>query len=95
MGESAERHERYHTLALSSQDGEDGVLLTKPENSTGQTRVIVIAGEPLDQQVVQYGPFVVNTQRQAMEAVMDFRQGKNGFENAVGWESKIGKQLRG
>lgn len=30
-----------------------------------------------------------------MEAVMDFRQGKNGFENAVGWESKIGKELRG
>jgi hypothetical protein len=30
-----------------------------------------------------------------MEAVRDFREGKNGFENAVGWESKLGKELRG
>jgi hypothetical protein len=34
-------------------DGEDGVQLTKPENTTGETRFVLIAGEPLDQPVVQ------------------------------------------
>nr|XP_031863610.1 uncharacterized protein CI109_000862 [Kwoniella shandongensis]KAA5530682.1 hypothetical protein CI109_000862 [Kwoniella shandongensis] len=87
-------HDKYHTLVLTCQPGENGVTLTRPESSSTEeeeTRFVLVAGEPLDQKVVQYGPFVVNTQRQAMEAVTDFRMGRNGFERAVGWESEIGK----
>lgn len=56
LGEDATTHEKYHTLVLTSKDGEDGVQLTKPENSTGETRFVLIAGEPLDQPVVQVCP---------------------------------------
>lgn len=53
IGQDATSHEKYHTLVLTSQDGEDGVQLTKPDTSTGETRFVLIAGEPLDQEVVQ------------------------------------------
>lgn len=53
VGESSDKHSRYHTLVLSTQDGEDGVQLTRPTDSEGETRFVLIAGEPLDQEVVQ------------------------------------------
>lgn len=30
-----------------------------------------------------------------MEAIMDYQTGKNGFERAVGWKSKIAKDFKG
>ncbi|KAK4688011.1 quercetin 2,3-dioxygenase, partial [Tremellales sp. Uapishka_1] len=93
IGSSSSHYTQFHTVVLSSNPAESGVTFTKPLDSpAGEiTRFVLIAGEPLDQPVVQYGPFVVNTERQAREAIMDFRTGKNGFERAVGWESEIGK----
>lgn len=52
---------------------------------------VLIAGEPLDQKVVQYGPFVMNSQQQVQQALLDFRSYSNGFERARGWQSEIGK----
>ncbi|WRT63677.1 uncharacterized protein IL334_000600 [Kwoniella shivajii] len=92
VGDDSKIYDKYNTLVLSSQEGQEGVQFTRPEGEEGEeTRFILVAGQPLDQPVVQYGPFVVNTQRQAMEAISDFRMGRNGFEKAVGWESEIGK----
>jgi redox-sensitive bicupin YhaK (pirin superfamily) len=59
IGEDATNHEKYHTLVLTSKDGEDGVQLTKPDDTTGETRFVLIAGEPLDQPVVQVCPLWV------------------------------------
>ncbi|CAG8955843.1 hypothetical protein HYFRA_00011712 [Hymenoscyphus fraxineus] len=42
--------------------------------------VLLVAGKPLDQTVVQYGPFVLTTQEDALQAVSDYRASKNGFE---------------
>lgn len=53
IGESSDKHSQYHTLVLSTQHGEEGVQLTKPAESEGETRFVLIAGEPLDQEVVQ------------------------------------------
>jgi redox-sensitive bicupin YhaK (pirin superfamily) len=53
--------------------------------------LVLIAGQPLDQKVVQYGPFVMNTQAEVQQALMDFRSYSNGFERARGWQSEIGK----
>lgn len=53
VGESSDKHSQYHTLVLSTKDGEDGVQLTRPTDSEGETRFVLIAGEPLDQEVVQ------------------------------------------
>lgn len=42
------------------------------------TRVLLLSGEPLDEQVVSHGPFVMNSQTQIMEAMRDYQMGKMG-----------------
>ena len=55
--------------------------------------VVLVAGLPLDQKVVQYGPFVLNSQEEVYQAMLDYQSHSNGFERAAGWESKIGKSM--
>jgi redox-sensitive bicupin YhaK (pirin superfamily) len=50
----------------------DGLVL----RGQAGTRAIVIAGQPLSEPIAQYGPFVMNTREQLMQAVEDFRAGK-------------------
>ena len=42
------------------------------------TRVLLIAGRPLRQPIAQYGPFVMNTRVELMQAVEDFNTGRLG-----------------
>jgi redox-sensitive bicupin YhaK (pirin superfamily) len=50
----------------------DGVRIKAARDS----RFLVIAGKPLGEPIVQYGPFVMNTEAQLHEAVEDFRAGR-------------------
>jgi len=93
VGDEPFPHEKHNTLVLSSSPDESGVQLTRPPNTSEQTRFVLIAGQPLDQRVIQYGPFVVNTAQQVQDAFEDFQMGKNGFEKAPGWRSEIGKAM--
>ncbi len=43
------------------------------------TRVLLLSGEPLNEQMVSHGPFVMNTQTQIMEAMRDYQKGKMGI----------------
>lgn len=54
---------------------------------------VVIAGTPLDQPVVQYGPFVLNSQEEVMQTFADYQTHENGFERAKSWRSKIGHRV--
>lgn len=56
--------------------------------------LVIIAGQPLDQTVIQYGPFVLNTNEQVYEALLDYQSNSNGFERAKGWKSEIGRRKR-
>jgi quercetin 2,3-dioxygenase len=51
----------------------DGVRITAGSDGA---RAILIAGQPLKEPIVQYGPFVMNTQREIFKAVEDFRAGR-------------------
>ena len=55
--------------------------------------IVLVAGQPLDQKVVQYGPFVLNSEEEVYQAMMDFQTQSNGFERAKGWRSEIGKTM--
>ena len=41
-------------------------------------RVILFAGRPLEEPVVQYGPFVMNTEDEIRQAILDYRAGEFG-----------------
>ncbi|CDG82600.1 pirin family protein [Janthinobacterium agaricidamnosum] len=59
---------------LANTPGSDGVEIHAAEAS----RVILVAGQPLNEPIAQYGPFVMNTQAEIVEAVQDFRDGRFG-----------------
>ena len=54
--------------------GSDGVRIEAAQGG----RVILVAGQPLNEPIAQYGPFVMNTQAEVFQAVQDFREGKFG-----------------
>lgn len=53
----------------------DAVLFESGEHGA---RVILLAGEPLNEPIAAYGPFVMNTQREIMTAIEEFQSGRFG-----------------
>jgi redox-sensitive bicupin YhaK (pirin superfamily) len=56
---------------LSNTPGAEGLTLTAAEDA----RLILVAGKPLNEPIVQYGPFVMNTQQEIHQALDDYRNG--------------------
>jgi len=59
----------HSLVALSS--GDD-VMVTAGEQGT---RFILVAGRPIGEPIAQYGPFVMNTQKEIHQAMADYRDG--------------------
>ncbi|KAK0634812.1 RmlC-like cupin domain-containing protein [Bombardia bombarda] len=83
--------EQYHNVVF--EPAGDVVLAEVDAAAERSGRFVLIAGTPLDQKVVQYGPFVLNSQEEVYQAFMDYQTHTNGFERAKGWESEIGKSM--
>lgn len=47
--------------------------------AAGKARVLLLAGEPIDEPVVGYGPFVMNSRQEIMQAIEDFNSGRFGM----------------
>ncbi len=43
-------------------------------SSAAGARLLLIAGKPLREPIVQYGPFVMNTKEEIEQAIRDFRE---------------------
>jgi redox-sensitive bicupin YhaK (pirin superfamily) len=62
-----------HSLVLFANDGED-ISVRAEENAV----LLLLSGEPINEPIASYGPFVMNTQEEIYEAMREFQAGKYG-----------------
>jgi redox-sensitive bicupin YhaK (pirin superfamily) len=68
-GEKAGRHD----FVLFKNEGEEINV-----NAGKDSVVLLLSGEPINEPIAQYGPFVMNTNRELQEAFQEFQSGKFG-----------------
>jgi hypothetical protein len=61
-----------HTMALLRRDA-PAVRLAAPG---GPAEALLIAGKPIGEAIARFGPFVMNTREELMEAIRDYQEGK-------------------
>jgi len=61
-------------MVTFNQDGDAFSFESRKEST-----LLILSGEPINEKIAQYGPYVMNTQTEIMEAMRDFQQGKMGF----------------
>ncbi|MBK0378747.1 pirin family protein [Mucilaginibacter segetis] len=71
-GEQADEH----SFVLFGNTGED-IHIKASTNAV----VLLLSGEPINEPIASYGPFVMNTQQEIMEAIQEFQSGKYGVLN--------------
>ncbi|OHE92616.1 pirin [Colletotrichum orchidophilum] len=83
--------DQFHNVVFE----EEGEIVNVEVDASAEkdARFVLIAGTPLDQEVVQYGPFVLSSKAEVYQALMDYQTHSNGFERAEGWQSEIGKTM--
>jgi redox-sensitive bicupin YhaK (pirin superfamily) len=67
---------RLGHMAILGNDAEaDGLVLEVPATAEGGAKVLLVAGRPLNEPIVQYGPFVMNSPAEIHQAIADFQRG--------------------
>jgi len=56
----------------------DKISMKVPADAPSPLDVLLIAGLPLKESVVRYGPFVMNTKEEIYQALEDYRSGRMG-----------------
>jgi hypothetical protein len=72
LGQRGQRVEARQLAVLSNAPDADSVLL----RSTDGARLLLIAGRPLHEPIVQWGPFVMNRREEIESALADYRDGR-------------------
>lgn len=66
-----------HQMVIFENDA-DSVILENPAEARAPLNFLLLAGIPLNEPVVRYGPFVMNTEDEIRQAIADFQNGKMG-----------------
>lgn len=73
------------TVQVNGWEVTEGRLVTLSREGSGLTleaaadaRVLLMAGEPIDEPIAGYGPFVMNTREEIQLAILDFNSGRFG-----------------
>lgn len=82
VGELAEPLPTHH-LAVFERTGGD-LILTAAADAREPLDCLVLTGEPINEPMVRYGPFVMNTRDELQEALDDFNAGRMGSIPATG-----------
>lgn len=61
-------------MIVFHQDG-NFINFTAKKEST----ILILSGEPIKEKITQYGPYVMNTQTEILEAMRDYQAGKMGY----------------
>jgi redox-sensitive bicupin YhaK (pirin superfamily) len=64
---------REAQLVLLDRDGNDIEI-----EANTDAMLLLLCGEPIDEPIAAYGPFVMNTQAEIAQAIDDFRSGRFG-----------------
>lgn len=75
MAAGAGRNAEIHQMLIFARDGDELELKSIGE---GHLDVLLIAGQPLGEPVARWGPFVMNTKEEIMQAVDDYQHGRMG-----------------
>jgi len=67
---------REAEMVLLDRDGSKAAV-----HADGDAKVLVLTGEPIDEPIVGYGPFVMNSEAEIHQAVEDFNSGR--FTGAI------------
>ena len=65
-----------HSFVLFENDGEE-IAVTATQDAV----LLLVSGEPINEPIASYGPFVMNTQEEIQEAIREFQSGKFGVLN--------------
>ena len=63
-------------IAMLSHDG-DGIRLSNADSSDAAV-LMILDGQPLNEPIAARGPFVMNTEAELREAMMDYQNGRMG-----------------
>jgi redox-sensitive bicupin YhaK (pirin superfamily) len=67
---------KEHSFVLFKNEGE-AIEISASENAV----LLLLSGEPLNEPIASYGPFVMNTQAEIYEAIEEYQNGKFGVLN--------------
>jgi quercetin 2,3-dioxygenase len=70
----ARTHAESGAFVMLGDGGE--VMLERDADMPGTAHVLLLGGEPLSEPMARYGPFVMNTEAEILEAIRDYQSGR-------------------